>query len=90
MDLESIKRILDTEAGSTLREYLISKLDELKNIDNVTEKDTAVTQALEVKSQKRAYNKLKEILKDILTFSESVKAKDPRDSYGITDDDISD
>ena len=88
MDLQQIKKTLDSELGKALKTYLNSKLNELKSIDSINEKDTSVKQALEVKAQKRAYSKLKEILKDIMTFSEGKKPKDPRDSYAISDEDI--
>ncbi len=83
MDTESIRVVLDSGTGIALKEYLTSKLNELKNIDLIKEKDIASQQALELKAQKRAYTKLKEILQDIMTFSENIKKKDPRDSYDV-------
>ena len=88
MDLSSIKKFLDSGAGVGMKEYLIVKLNELKNIDNINEKDVATQQVIEVKGQKRAYQKIKEILQDIMTFNESVRVKDPRDNYGVTDEDL--
>lgn len=88
MDLVAIKQTLDSGTGLALKEYLEAKLEELKNIDSVSEKDTSASQILELKAQKRAYSKLKEILKDIMTFSELVRVKDPRDNYWITDEDL--
>lgn len=88
MDLEQVKKTLNSGSGQALKNYLINKLNELKSIDSIKEKDTAIHQALEVKAQKRAYLKLQEILQEIMTFSVEVKVKDKRDSYGITDDDI--
>ncbi len=83
MDLQSIKQTLDSGTGLALKEYLLAKLEELKNIDNVSEKDTSVNQTLELKAQKRSYLKLKEILQDIMTFSEETHKKDPRDSFDV-------
>ena len=88
MDLEQIKKTLNSGSGKSLKTYLISKLNELKSIDSIQEKDNEKEQALETKAQKRAYSKLKEILLDIMTFSEEVKERDPRDSFAITDEDI--
>lgn len=90
MDLEHIKKTLNSGTGVAMKKYLIVKLSELKSIDSIKEKDTPTHQSIEVKAQKRAYQKLKEILQEIMTFSEEVKPKDPRDSFGITDDDIID
>lgn len=88
MDLEQIKKTLNSGSGKALKTYLLSKLNELKSIDSINEKDTAISQSLEVKAQKRAYSKLKEILSDLTTFSEEVSERDPRDSFAITDEDI--
>lgn len=88
MELPEIKRFLDSGSGMAMKDYLMAKLNELKSIDNISEKETSANQTLELKAQKRAYKKLKEILQDIMTFSEDLKVKDKRDSYGISDDDI--
>ena len=83
MNLESIKTVLDSGSGIALKNYLTVKLMELKNIDNLIEKDDVEIQVIEVKAQKRAFAKLKEILQDIMTFSEDVKIKDERDEFGV-------
>ena len=88
MELEQIKKTLDSGSGKAMKSYLISRLNELNSIENIKEKDIATQQAIEVKAQKRAYLKLKEILGEILSFEGSFKPKDPRDSYAITDNDI--
>ncbi len=81
MNLQEIKRTLNTSSGEALREYLLNKLYELRSIENIKNIDGAESQALEVKAQKKAYKKLLEIYVDILTFSEDDKEKDARDSY---------
>jgi hypothetical protein len=86
--MEQIKKTLDSNSGRALKTFLISKLDELRDIENIGDKDTAINQSLELKSQKRAYKKLKEILSEIMTFSGDGKKRDPRDSFSITDEDI--
>ena len=87
MELPEIKKFLDSGSGIALKRYLNYKLEELGNIDSIKEKDVATHQALEVKAQKRAYVKLKEILQDVMTFSEDLKTKDPRDNYDVGVDD---
>ena len=77
MNLESIKSTLNSEVGRSLKEYLRGKLEELKSIDNV---DGTV---VDLKAQKKAYNKLRDILAEIMSFSEEPKVKDKRDSYNI-------
>jgi len=83
MDLASIKSVLDTGVGMALKEYLTVKLNELKNIESLSEKDSVNYQVVELKAQKRAYNKLKEILQDIMTLSESSNKKDDREEYAV-------
>ena len=88
MATESIKQFLDSGVGLEMREYLLGKLDELKNIENISDKDTTAKQSLEVKAQKRAYAKLKEILQDLMTFQGANKVRDPRDRYSVSDEDL--
>ena len=83
-EYSEIKKILDSSAGAPLKDFLLGKLEELRDIENISEKDTAAHQALELKAQKRAFLKLKEILNVIMTFSEEIEAKDPRDSFQIS------
>lgn len=85
-NLSQIRDFLDSTAGKQMKDYLMTKTIELRNIDNIKEYQTPTTQALEVKAQLRAYNKLKEIMNDIMTFETDVKVKDPRDSYEVLTD----
>jgi hypothetical protein len=78
-----IKKYLDSEVGLATRQFLEMKANKLRSIENINEKDTAVKQALEVKAQKRAYKILKEILEEIMTFSQEVRPKDSRDRYDV-------
>ena len=81
--MESIKQFLDSATGLELKEILLARLNELKSIDTLSEKDTPSHQAIAVKAQKLAYKTVKEILQDLMTFSGNVKSRDPRDSYAI-------
>ena len=83
MDLEAIRKTLDSGTGKALKGYLLSKLNELGSINSINEKDIGTHQAIEVRGQKRAYAKLKEIYSEIMTMSEEKKEKDPRDSYAV-------
>lgn len=79
--MENIRKLLDSGAGQEMKDYLESKLAELKSIDSINEKDVGTHQVIEVKAQKRAYVKLAEILSVIMTLSEPIKSKDSRDRY---------
>ena len=83
MATDSIKQFLDSGVGLELKEILLARLNELKSIDTLPEKDTPSHQAIAVKAQKLAYKIVKEILQDLMTFSGNVKSRDPRDSYGM-------
>lgn len=78
-----MKKFLDTGAGQATKTYLLGKLEELKSIDNIKDKDIATHQAIEIKAQKRAYSKLKEIMEELMTFDDEIKEKDPRDSFVV-------
>ena len=82
--MDSTKQLLDSGAGTELKEYFQGKLNELDSIENISEKDTPTHQAIEIKAQKRAHTILKEILSEIMTLSEPIKSRDPRDDYSVT------
>ena len=83
LDLAQIKQVLDSGSGLHLKEYLTLKLNELRSIENVKEIESVEGQALEVKSQKKAYLKLKEIFSEIMTLDEEPQVKKPEDSYAV-------
>ena len=83
LDLVQIKQVLDSGSGLHLKEYLTLKLNELKNIENVKDIDMIDGQAIEVKAQKRAYLKLKEIFSEIMVLDQEPQEKKPEDSYAV-------
>ncbi len=83
IDVESIKKTLDSSSGKAIKDFLISNLLELRNIESIDEKDTPTHQSIEVKAQKRAYKKLKDIFEQILTFSGDVSGKKDEDGYEV-------
>lgn len=82
--MSQLKQTLNSDTGRELREYLLRELNKLQHIDSIDEKDTAEEQAIEVKAQKRAYIKVKEIYDKIMDLSKEDKEPDPRDSYDVT------
>jgi len=79
----AIKKFLDSGAGKSMKDFLLEKLSELKNIDNVQRFKTEKSQIVEIDSQQKAYNKLKEILGDIMTIDEINEKKPEKDEYGV-------
>ena len=83
MDIEQIRKTLNSLSGKALKKHLLMRLYELKDIENLKDLGTPTHQALEIKAQKKAYLKLKEIFEELMTFDEEVREKDPADSYII-------
>ena len=81
--MDELKVYLNSSAGKQLKGYLLARLEELNGIESLREIDTPTHQAIELKAQRRAYLKLKEIYSEIMTLSEEPKKKDPRDSFDI-------
>jgi len=82
-EIIDIKKVLDSSAGKALKDLLLRHLVELGDINAVKEKDTPTHQAIELKAQKRAYTKLKEIYSEIMTLGGDTEQRDPRDSYYV-------
>lgn len=84
MDLNRLKSTLRGEAYRDLREFFLLHLDDMKDIDNVRDYSKAQDQALEIKSQKKAYQKLKKILEQIIEFGDSQnKTGSKKNDYGV-------
>ena len=82
MNFDNIKSFLDRESGKELKNYLINELNKLKDIDNVKDFSKAQDQAIELKSQKKAYEKLRDILEDIMTIEGLIEEKEEKE-YGL-------
>ena len=81
MNLPEIKKFLDSEAGQSAKDFLMGELMELRQIDNLKEYDTPTAQTIEIKSQKKAFEKIKNILEKLMTIQESDIKKPERDRY---------
>jgi hypothetical protein len=81
MDLKQIKSYLDSDAGQTMRDFLIEELKSLKDMDNLKEYSTASAMAIEMKSQSKAYKKLREILEKLMTISDIDIERKEKDQF---------
>ena len=79
--MSNIKEILNSEAGKELKGYLLVKYNELKDISNVKDCKSASAQAIELKAQKKAAEKLREILEKIMTLVETEAIDKEQDQY---------
>ncbi len=81
MTLEDIKKVLDSEAGKSLKDYLLSELHTLKYINNIQEERTPTHQVIQFKAQKIAFNKLVDIFDKVMTITESDKNNPEPDNF---------
>lgn len=79
--MSDIKEILNSEVGKELKGFLLVKYNELKNISNVRDCKSASAQAIELKAQKKAVEKLRDILETIMTAEEVEKFDKEQDQY---------
>ncbi len=84
MDLSLIKKVMDSEEGRGLKEFIFANILLLKSIDNIEEKSTPTQTALELKANKRAYKILVNIFNQIITWSESDLAEfEKKNDWGV-------
>lgn len=81
MDLQEIKQILNSEAGKSLKEFLINQINQLADIDNVREYSDAKAQTIELKAQMKAFRKVKDIFGKIIGLEEYKEEKPEKDRY---------
>lgn len=73
MKTEDIKKVLDSEVGKPLKDFLLSELNSMKFINNIEEVRTPTHQVIEFKAQKKAFNRLVDVFDKIMTISDSGK-----------------
>lgn len=81
MTRNDLKKLLDSEAGKVLRDFLVSEWLELRNINNVKDCKTATAQALELKAQKKASELVKSILAKIITVPTEEEIGAEKENY---------
>lgn len=81
MNLREIKQTLDSEVGQAIKDFLISELMDLRQIDNIKEYSTPTAQTIEIKSQKKAFNKVKNILERLMSIQDADLEKAEKDQY---------
>jgi len=81
MNQSEIKKALDSEVGRPIKDFLLAELIKLRQIDNLTDYETPTAQSIEIKAQKKAFNKLKDILEEIMTIGDADIKKSEKDRY---------
>ena len=69
-DIKSLKRILSTEAGRPLREFLLEHYRALNSLEGVREIDNADDLAIELKATKKALKTVRAILSEIISIEQ--------------------
>jgi len=81
MNIDNLKRTLDSDSGEDLKEFLVEEVLSLKDIDNIKTSRNPIKATIELKATKLAYDKLTNIFNKIINMSGAVKGIDPRDKY---------
>ena len=81
MNQEELRNIVNSDVFIPLRDFIYNKCLELRDIENVKDCSVATSQALELKSQKKAYEKLEEILKQIMAWEAIANREVPDNSH---------
>ena len=80
--MDELKKLLDSEAGKTLRDFIEDRFKLAKDIRNIPDRSSAEDQAIEVKAQRRYVNLLVDMLSEIMSIQEStISVKDPKDNF---------
>ncbi|MDD4110214.1 MAG: hypothetical protein PHS54_01525 [Clostridia bacterium] len=69
MNLERLQKLLNSSAGDDLKEFLLSEISKMSDIENIKDYSKAQDLAIEVKAQKKAKEKLECIYNYIIDFS---------------------
>ena len=81
MNPKEVKKFLDSDAGQAMKDFLLEELMELRKIDNLREYSTPTAQTIEIKSQKKAFNKLRDILEKLMTINDYNSSEKAKDQY---------
>jgi len=69
-DVKSLKKILSSEAGKPLREFLLAHYRVLNSLEGVKQLDNADDLAIELKATQKALKALKAILTEIISIEQ--------------------
>jgi uncharacterized protein YqgV (UPF0045/DUF77 family) len=81
MNLENIRRIINTDPGQDLKEFILSEINKLKDLDNIKVSLNPITTTIELRATEKAYRKLLDIYRLLVTVSGDLQSKDPKDNY---------
>jgi hypothetical protein len=82
-ELQNLQALLASPEGQALRAYLASELMSLRFIENVKDFEHPYAQAVEIRAQKKAYEKLAAILARLDVVLADSLTRDPRDSFSM-------
>lgn len=80
-DIEKMQRVINGDSGEEFKLWLVDKIEQVKYIDNIDTGFNLFRAGIDVKVAKKTYNKLREILQEIINFGNIRSTNDPRDKY---------
>ena len=83
MEKTAIQKALDSNVGQVLKEYLLERFNDFKNIENVEKKETLRLQSVQDEAHRLTCKWLRETLIELMDMGEEPKEKDPRDDFGV-------
>jgi len=79
--IENIRTILKTAPGEDLKEFVLSEINKLRDLDNIKVSLNPITTTIELRATEKAYRKLLDIYNLLVTVSGDLQSKDPKDNY---------
>jgi len=83
MNIENIKTVLNTDAGGELLEYLADEIDKLNRLEGLDISWNPIKTTINLKANKKAYERLTQIINPLVNWSRQIEPKDERDSYKV-------
>ena len=76
-DIETIKKLLQSESGRNLKYFLDEEMSNLRNINNLTISLNPIKTAIEIRATKKAFDILTKILGKICDWEEKERPPHP-------------
>lgn len=83
MEKQAIQKALDSNLGQVLKEYLLERFEQFKNIENVEKKETLRLQSVQDEAHRLTCKWLREVLTELIDMGQESKEKDPRDDFSV-------
>lgn len=79
--INNLQRVINSDTGKDLKEWLLDKIEEVKYIDNIDTSLNVSRTGINIKVAKKTYQKLLEIFKEVIDFGNMRSTHNPKDDY---------